>query len=1027
MRTTRTEAYFYMHAIARTWHVSYGLIDTLSSVGSSSYTYSESGNRTISLAAGGFIDGSYSDTETMSPSYTISDNTSIVLGPNGTISGGTIESFTTDTYTDSQSYYESGAASTPDPEGGPYFGADFTQSSVTTSYAFSSNVGTISLGALGTISGGGNSFTFIQSDYNSLSMSTPETDTASYTENMSGTETYGVGGTVSGGSDSFSWYQNASDLNTIIECQTNTSTLASSQTDYEIWLTDTLYDTMTDNGSDVLGASDSILSNGDNYTILDFRDVIDTIFDQGSGQTPYYILTTQGDLYQYEDTGTSTLSASGHTLATDSITYLEESEDNATDSQSYAGGSFASGGAYDSYYDLDYSTITNSNGVTTSDDTFTLEDSHTINGADGGTSVNSSVSESWYDGGFDSNYSVMYGTDTPTNDVLSFVETDSNGDTGVSTESTTMYYGSGGNVYTNSSYEGGTYISNPETSGYNSLTSTSENDASWNEGTLTMYGSTYHYNIYNSNNGILEYTVTGPPPSTTTLVNTNSVSDSDTYGPNGAYGSIPSTGNAVNAPAAPADHLGSYAIGGVHNGTQNRGFDTSQGLISALGGQGVHGLEFTGPEDQPIYENGTIAVNDYDGTLENGGPPNTPWESHPTSVGYVRGNQSTGTSAGTAGAAMDSGTRDGTPTDELNRLGAIGSTSEENPTSAQPGPTPRSQQNAAVPNAASATAAAISNPTNSGNRDNAGASAGAGSSAVADGGALASATAGGGGEPDPGNVVSGNNSQSVPPKSSSGGILGRLNDWFNNLWNQMTSTADAPPDVPGNGTPQTDGLLPNGPGLAPGAIPRADSPNLTQAQGLKDVPVYVLDKFPKYAGPVIIEGLGMIGFGPEDAVLTGVLKASQYVLKPVMAGGKKAFKVFKNVCGKLTDLTPDELKKLENALDDARAANAKAPKGATTSTSQLQKKFKHAGDFGVAGNPNKANLEAFDNAIQSHLQSPGTQKIAGTYRGDPVNIHVDPTTGLTVITDPAGNFISGWKLSAQQLWHVLNGGKLGGG
>ncbi len=68
---------------------------------------------------------------------------------------------------------------------------------------------------------------------------------------------------------------------------------------------------------------------------------------------------------------------------------------------------------------------------------FTLEDSHTINGADGGTSVNSSVSESWYDGGFDSNYSVMYGTDTPTNDVLSFVETDSNGDTGVSTESTT--------------------------------------------------------------------------------------------------------------------------------------------------------------------------------------------------------------------------------------------------------------------------------------------------------------------------------------------------------------------------------------------------------------------------------------------------------------------------------------------------------------------------------------------------------------------------------------------------------------
>ena len=81
------------------------------------------------------------------------------------------------------------------------------------------------------------------------------------------------------------------------------------------------------------------------------------------------------------------------------------------------------------------------------------------------------------------------------------------------------------------------------------------------------------------------------------------------------------------------------------------------------------------------------------GTVNAGGPPNTPFQSHPSTVGYVRGNQSSGSAAGTEGALMDSGTRDGTPTDELDRLGGVGQTAEENPTSSQPAPNPRSQQN----------------------------------------------------------------------------------------------------------------------------------------------------------------------------------------------------------------------------------------------------------------------------------------------------------------------------------------------
>jgi hypothetical protein len=95
--------------------------------------------------------------------------------------------------------------------------------------------------------------------------------------------------------------------------------------------------------------------------------------------------------------------------------------------------------------------------------------------------------------------------------------------------------------------------------------------------------------------------------------------------------------------------------------------------------------------------------------------------------------------------------------------------------------------------------------------------------------------------------------------------------------------------------------------------------------------------------------------------------------------------------------------------------------------SQLQSKFKHAGDFGIAGNFNRANATAFENAIRTHVNNEATQVIQGTYRGQEVLHFLDPRTGLNVITDRAGQFISGWRLSAAQLQHVLANGRLGGG
>ena len=95
-----------------------------------------------------------------------------------------------------------------------------------------------------------------------------------------------------------------------------------------------------------------------------------------------------------------------------------------------------------------------------------------------------------------------------------------------------------------------------------------------------------------------------------------------------------------------------------------------------------------------------------------------------------------------------------------------------------------------------------------------------------------------------------------------------------------------------------------------------------------------------------------------------------------------------------------------------------------TSLKQLQKKFKHAADFGIKGNFSKANAIKFNSAINKHINNPAVKTIQGTYRGNPVIHYVNPNTGLNVITGANGTFISGWKLNSAQLQNVLKRGKL---
>ncbi|AFU02903.1 colicin D domain-containing protein [Nocardia brasiliensis] len=94
---------------------------------------------------------------------------------------------------------------------------------------------------------------------------------------------------------------------------------------------------------------------------------------------------------------------------------------------------------------------------------------------------------------------------------------------------------------------------------------------------------------------------------------------------------------------------------------------------------------------------------------------------------------------------------------------------------------------------------------------------------------------------------------------------------------------------------------------------------------------------------------------------------------------------------------------------------------------QLQKKYKHAGDFGVNKPWGKAGEAEYKDALQKHIDNPDTKHIQGTYRGDPAILNYNPNTGLVVVQSPTGGFVTGWKVNSEQAENILQRGSLGGG
>lgn len=79
---------------------------------------------------------------------------------------------------------------------------------------------------------------------------------------------------------------------------------------------------------------------------------------------------------------------------------------------------------------------------------------------------------------------------------------------------------------------------------------------------------------------------------------------------------------------------------------------------------------------------------------------------------------------------------------------------------------------------------------------------------------------------------------------------------------------------------------------------------------------------------------------------------------------------------------------------------------------QLDKKFKHAADFGVADTKkNSDTLTKYRDALEAHLVDPGTVE-RGTYRREKGStVYFNPKTMNVVILKADGKFLSGWKIN----------------
>jgi RHS repeat-associated protein len=116
-------------------------------------------------------------------------------------------------------------------------------------------------------------------------------------------------------------------------------------------------------------------------------------------------------------------------------------------------------------------------------------------------------------------------------------------------------------------------------------------------------------------------------------------------------------------------------------------------------------------------------------------------------------------------------------------------------------------------------------------------------------------------------------------------------------------------------------------------------------------------------------------------------------------------------------------KQAEAAARVAKGAEKGFPE-LKASLTQLEKKFKHAADFGVTESRGSSGFKSFGEAMTSFMKKPSTKRITGKYRGQAAILNYDSKSKLIVVQRLSGNFVSGWRMSKAQLKSVVEKGSL---
>lgn len=131
-------------------------------------------------------------------------------------------------------------------------------------------------------------------------------------------------------------------------------------------------------------------------------------------------------------------------------------------------------------------------------------------------------------------------------------------------------------------------------------------------------------------------------------------------------------------------------------------------------------------------------------------------------------------------------------------------------------------------------------------------------------------------------------------------------------------------------------------------------------------------------------------------------------------------------------LTLEELRAKTDPNHIVKYVDTRAVSGVKFTPSQLQKKYKHAEDFGLSSSYSKLNAKKYQEAIIAHLNDVNTRQFGTYLYSKQSKVYYNDTTGMVVVLNVKGDFITAFipsdvnefGIKTNQLTNFLNNGAL---